>query len=245
MVNHKVNKVHKVQTCPWNCVCSCILMFLKYKTEDAIWITVVIFPLLSLVSGAGFPKVWRNTVAVGWVRRTWYQKDKKAGSREKIDQIKSNKKWQCSHRLGELLKMTTTCCLFTKRLWFAKNSAWSICMRAVSEGRLTQWLRLRKEADSSGSGAFLRRKSRMSAIISEYISHSLSQDSQELWKAIMQFSSDWKCHYNVKWRKLNPHHFLHSFFPAWTDVPCQPLEKYMDNNTGSQWSLLTGGVSLS
>lgn len=62
----------------------------------------------------------------------------------------------------------------------------------------------------------------------------------------MRFSSNWKCHYNVKCRKLNPHNFFHSFFPAWTDVPCQPLKKYMDHNTGSPWSLRSGvGLSIS
>lgn len=58
---------------------------------------------------------------------------------------------------------------------FAKNSAWSICMQILSEGRLTQWLGLCKGTDSSGSNGLLRIKSRTSAIISEYISLSESR----------------------------------------------------------------------
>lgn len=137
-------------------------MFLKYMTKD--WLNNqchVSYPCSSFKSC--FSQCWED-FGLCWLRTIQYQKAKNPGSTGKINQIRSQNGSELADQ-ESYWQMTATCRPFTKRIQFAENNAWRICMQAVSEGRLTQWFGLHEEADSLRSSAFLRRKSRTSAII--------------------------------------------------------------------------------
>lgn len=153
MVNHKI---HKAQSCLWSCSS-------VFKVQDK---RLIEWPLPCFLSSLQFQELFFSMLGGIWlllVKNDTISESQNPGINRK-NKPKPQTKWQWTWWPGELLTMTASC-LFTRRIQFAENNAWRICMQAVSEGRLTQWLGLHEEADSLRSDAFLRRKSRTSAII--------------------------------------------------------------------------------